>query len=198
MKKILILLAHPSFHKSVINKALIENVRSLSNVTVHELYEEYPDFFIDIKVEQELLLAHDIIVWQHPLYWYSAPALLKEWMDLVLQHGFAYGRDGRQLEGKWLMSVVSTGGRKEVYCRGGSNRFTLNEFLAPFNQSAALCRMLYLPPFVTHGVHTMPKDELSEQALAYKNTLVALRDGKFGPEDFEDIKNINQLTASHV
>lgn len=198
MKKILVLLAHPAFRKSVVNKALIQNVRKLSNVTVHELYEEYPDFFIDIQAEQKLLLAHDIIVWHHPFYWYSAPALLKEWMDLVLQHGFAYGKEGRQLEGKWLMTAVSTGGKSDVYSHSGRNRFTMNEFLVPFRQAAELCRMVYLPPFVTHGAHTIGKAELDKQAMAYRNTLLALRDGNFSIEDFKGLKNINSLTASHV
>ena len=56
------------------------------------------NFFIDVHAEQKLLLDHDIIIWQHPFYWYSAPAIIKEWMDLVLEHGFAYGENGRSLE----------------------------------------------------------------------------------------------------
>ena len=198
MKKILVLFAHPAFQKSIINKALINGIKDLKGVTVRELYEEYPDFFIDVQAEQELLLKHDIIVWHHPFYWYSAPALLKEWMDLVLQHGFAYGRHGRALEGKWVMSAVSTGGRSEVYSKTGANRFTVNEFLAPFNQSATLCRMLYLPPFVTHGSHTISKEELNKQVIVYRNTITALRDEKFRAEDFQAIKNMNELIVTHA
>ncbi len=198
MKKILVLFAHPAFQKSIINKALINSIKDLDGVTVHELYEEYPDFFIDIQAEQELLLQHDIIVWHHPFYWYSAPAILKEWMDLVLQHGFAYGRDGRALEGKWVMSTVSTGGKAEVYSETGANRFTVNEFLAPFDQSATLCRMRYLPPFVTHGAHTITKESVSQQAQQYKETILGLRDGKITVKDFANIKNMNQLTVTHA
>ena len=119
MKKILILFAHPAFQKSLINKTLIEAIKNLEGVTINNLYEKYPDFFIDVPVEQKLLTEHDIIIWHHPFYWYSAPALIKEWMDLVLQHGFAYGTHGRALEGKWAMSCISTGGRKEVYSADG-------------------------------------------------------------------------------
>lgn len=198
MKKILVLFAHPAFQKSIINKALINSIRDLHGVTIRELYEEYPDFFIDLDVEQKLLLEHDVIVWHHPFYWYSAPALLKEWMDLVLQHGFAYGQDGRALEGKWLMSAVSTGGKAEVYSKTGANRYTVNEFLAPYDQTATLCRMHYLPPFVTHGSHTIISETLKKQATAYRETLKALRDEKFVLADFANKKNMNQLIATHA
>ena len=64
----------------------------MEGVRLHDLYEAYPDFLIDVEAEQALLLEHDVIVFQHPVYWYSSPAILKEWQDLVLEHGFAYGR----------------------------------------------------------------------------------------------------------
>lgn len=193
MKKILILFAHPAFQKSLINKTLINGVKNLEGVTINDLYEKYPDFFIDVEAEQKLLIQHDIIVWHHPFYWYSAPAILKEWMDLVLQHGFAYGKHGRALEGKWVMSAISTGGGSKVYSKTGSNHFTVNEFLAPFNQSATLCRMHYLPPFVTHGAHTITNKELDEQVENYKNVLSLLRDEKLVKRDFENIQYMNQI-----
>ena len=74
---------------------------------MHDLYEAYPDFDIDVRREQELLAAHEVIVLQHPFYWYSAPALLKEWQDLVLEHGWAYGSGGTALRGKALLSAPS-------------------------------------------------------------------------------------------
>jgi len=198
MKKILILFAHPAFHKSMINNALIGAVRGLENVTINELYENYPDFFIDVEKEKKLLMEHDIIVWHHPFYWYSAPAILKEWMDLVLQHGFAYGRTGRALHGKWVMSAVSTGGRQEVYTETGSHHYSVNEFLIPFKQSATLCRMRYLPPFVTHGAHTITSAELNRQAARYRKVITGLRDEKYHENDFENIEYFNHLTTSNA
>lgn len=198
MKKILILFAHPAFQKSVINSALLDAVRGIKNVTVNELYENYPDFFIDIEKEKKLLVEHDVIVWHHPFYWYSAPAILKEWMDLVLQHGFAYGRTGFALQGKWVMSAISTGGRQEVYTETGSHHYSVNEFLIPFKQSATLCRMRYLPPFVTHGAHTIAASEIKNQAALYRQVITGLRDGKFNEEDFDNIEYFNQLTISNV
>ncbi|SHF31910.1 Kef-type potassium/proton antiporter accessory protein, CPA2 family [Mariniphaga anaerophila] len=175
MNRILVEFAHPAIQKSRINRRLIQAVKELENVTLNDLYEKYPDFFIDVKKEQQLLLEHDIIVWHHPFYWYSAPALLKEWMDLVLVHGWAYGEHGRMLEGKTVLSVISTGGRLEVYSKEGRNRFSIQEFLVPFKQSANLCRMEYLPPFVVHGAHTISDNEISEYAENYKKALTMLR-----------------------
>lgn len=174
MKKILILFAHPAFHKSRINKQLLEAVSDLEGVTINNLYENYPDFFINVKREQYLLRSHDVIIWHHPFYWYSAPAIIKEWMDLVLEHGFAYGADGHALDGKKAMSVISTGGKKEVYTEEGRNQFTINQFLAPYNQTANLCRMTYLPPLVLHGSHTILQEEIKKHAKAYRYILKAL------------------------
>lgn len=193
MKKILILFAHPAFNKSRINKTLIQAVQNMEGVTINNLYENYPDFFIDVKAEQKLLLEHDIIVWHHPFYWYSAPAILKEWMDLVLEHGFAYGAKGRALEGKQAMSVISTGGSKEVYSSTGSNHYTVNQFLAPFNQSATLCRMHYLPPFVIHTSHTISEQELKKHGSDYMKIIAALRDEKYQESKFDNVEYINDI-----
>ena len=193
MKKILILFAHPAFQKSLINKTLIKAIKDLEGVTINNLYEKYPDFFIDVPVEQKLLTEHDIIIWHHPFYWYSAPALIKEWMDLVLQHGFAYGTHGRALEGKWAMSCISTGGRKEVYRADGKNRYTINQFLAPFIQSASLCRMTNLPPFVVHGSHTLNGDQIKKYADDYKSVIKLLRDNKIETERLNSMEYMNEI-----
>ncbi|HDR52837.1 MAG TPA: NAD(P)H oxidoreductase [Mariniphaga anaerophila] len=179
MNRILIEFAHPAIQKSRINRQLIEMVKNLDYVTVNDLYENYPDFFIDVKKEQQLLLNHDIIIWHHPFYWYSAPAILIEWMDLVLEHSWAYGEEGRMLEGKKVMSVITTGGRREVYSKEGRNHHTINEFLVPFKQSVKLCRMEYLPPYVVHGTHTIKNSEIKAYALQYKKVLNMLGGGEF-------------------
>jgi len=105
--RVLILFAHPALEKSRVNRRLIAAVQDLENVTINDLYEQYPDFYIRVKREQELLLSHDVIVFQHPFYWYSCPALVKQWEDLVLQYGFAYGKEGTKLEGKWVLTAIT-------------------------------------------------------------------------------------------
>lgn len=175
--QILILFAHPALEKSRVNRHLIQAVRGLDAVTVHDLYETYPDFHINVKAEQDLLLAHDIVVFHHPFYWYSSPALLKEWLDLVLEHGFAYGQGGTALHGKKCLTALTTGGDKEAYCQKGYNHFTVRELLVPFEQTARLCGMEYLPPFVVQGTHRLQeRHQIDQHAEAYRATMMALRD----------------------
>jgi glutathione-regulated potassium-efflux system ancillary protein KefG len=151
MKKILIILAHPTFGRSRGNKALVDAVRDLSSVTIHNLYESYPNWSIDSEHEQQLLKQHDLIIFQHPLHWYSVPPLLKKWMDDVLTYGFAYGETGIALKGKELMPVITTGGLKEMYVAGGAINFTIGEFLRPVQQTAVYCGMSYKTPFIVFG-----------------------------------------------
>ncbi len=198
MKRILILFAHPAYHKSRINKKLIEAVENIDGITITHLYEKYPDFFIDVKKEQQLLKAHEIIVWHHPFYWYSAPALIKEWMDLVLEHGYAYGKHGNALAGKLVFSVISSGGKKEVYSKDGRNHYTINQFLVPFRQSANLCQMQYLPPFVVHGSHTISQEQLQEYTQKYRELLLGLRDEKINLNELCSKEYANDLNSKNV
>lgn len=174
--KILILFAHPALQRSRVNKQLISRVRDLDGIVFHDLYETYPDFHIQVRKEQALLQENDIIVFQHPLFWFNMPALLKEWQDLVLEHKWAYGKEGVALRGKKLLSVISTGGRESLFRKDGFNRFTMKEFLAPVDQLAYLCGMEYLPPFVVHGTHGLTDSEIAGHAEDYRTLLSALRD----------------------
>jgi glutathione-regulated potassium-efflux system ancillary protein KefG len=180
-----------------VNRALVDAAREIEGVTVHDLYEHYPEFDIDVATEQQLLLEHEVIVMQHPFFWYSVPAILKEWMDLVLEHGWAYGSQGTQLQGKWMMSAVSTGGGEAAYTRAGVNRFTVREFLRPIEQTARLCRMHYLPPFLVQGTHRLTEKEILAHATDYRRVLESLRDGRIEAERIEDLDSINgDLEAS--
>lgn len=161
--RILVLFAHPALQKSRINVRLLAAARAVEGITFNDLYEEYPTFQIDVAREQKLLLDHDIIVFQHPFYSYSCPALLKEWLDLVLEHGFAYGHGGDKLHGKRALSAVTTGGPEAAYSPAGMNHFTLDQLLAPFEQTARLCGMSWLPPFAVHGAHRLTDPNAVEQ-----------------------------------
>ncbi|MFD2570445.1 NAD(P)H-dependent oxidoreductase [Spirosoma soli] len=174
MANVLIQFAHPVLSKSRVHKTLLNQCSNLTNVTINDLYERYPDLYIDIEREQRLLLKHDIIIFQHPFYWYSSPAIVKQWFDLVLEHNWAYGSKGNALVGKKMMSVISCGGSREAYSPEGSNRYTVNQFLAPFDQTATLCKMTYLPPFVIHRTHRLAQTQLDEYGQQYRTMLLAL------------------------
>ena len=172
MEKTLILFAHPALEKSKVNRALKRGVEDLEGVSFHDLYELYPDYHIDIKAEQQLLLEHSHIVWQHPLYWYSVPPLLKEWFDVVLQHGWAYGSQAKALDGKKVTSVITTGGSKEAYCPQGYNYYPVEEFLRPLERTAALCHMDYQKPLIYYGAFELEGEMLSKAVDSYQNYLL--------------------------
>ena len=193
MASVLIQFAHPALEKSRVNQRLIETVSDLPLVTVNDLYELYPDFDIDIDREQDLLLRHDYILLQHPMYWYSAPAILKQWIDLTLEHGWAYGRQGNALAGKKMMNVLTTGGRQEAYQEAGYNRFTVRQFLAPFEQTAQLCKMTYLPPFVVHGTHRITEEGIVESLQQYRTLLERLTANEIDPNHAIQFAYANDL-----
>jgi glutathione-regulated potassium-efflux system ancillary protein KefG len=191
---ILIQFAHPALRKSRTNRYLLEAVQNLENVTINDLYEEYPDFDIDVRREQDLLLAHEIIVFQHPMYWYSTPALLKQWLDLVLEYGFAYGRGGTRLHGKGFLTATTLGGPEDAYRRDGYNYYHLRELLAPIEQTAKLCGMNYLPPFVIFDTLKIPTEEESlSRARTYRRLLEQLRDNGFEAGLLKSVNYINEL-----
>lgn len=177
-KSVLVIFAHPAFQKSRVNRALVEAARSVHGVTVHDLYETYPDFLIDVAEEQRFLECHQHVVLQHPFFWYSSPAIIKEWLDLVLTYGWAFGQDGAALAGKTLAHAISTGGPAEAYQRGGYNHFTLRELLAPFEQTARLCGMHYAEAFTVQDTNGISVTDLATHSARYTDWLEALRDGK--------------------
>ncbi|MAR01161.1 MAG: potassium transporter KefG [Oceanospirillaceae bacterium] len=194
--RILVLFAHPSQHRSEVNLPLFHLCQSLQGVTAVDLYQEYPTFDIDVDREQQRLLEHDIIVFLFPLYWYSTPAILKEWQDLVLEYGFAYGHDGSALHGKTFFCAVSAGGPLEAYSQQGFNHATLREILRPLEQTAALTGMRYLPPFALFAARTATQDGRSHQHLQdWQQVLLALQDGSLDLSGADKTATLNDLMA---
>ncbi len=191
-REILILFAHPAIRRSRVNRRLVAAARSVVGVTVHDLYEAYPDLDIDVPREQELLSEHSVVVFQHPFYWYSTPPIFKEWQDLVLEHGWAYGHEGRALHGKTLLNAITAGGGEEAYRQSGSNSYTVRQLLAPIEQTARLCGMDYLPPFVVHGTHSLGAAEIDRHAADYRRTVEALRDDLFDVDTARSWSRLNR------
>lgn len=94
MARLLVYYAHPGHRHSQVNRHMARAAERVAGITFVDLYAEYPRFDIDVEREQQRLLDHDVILFQFPVFWYSTPSLLKEWQDLVLEHGFAYGAGG--------------------------------------------------------------------------------------------------------
>lgn len=191
-RRILILFAHPSLDRSEVNHPMAEAVRDLDDITLVDLYAEYPDFQIDIDREQQRLLEHDVIVFQHPLYWYSTPAILKEWQDLVLEHDFAYGSRGTALHGKIFFNALTAGGKEGAYRAEGFNHFTIRELLHPLEQMALLCGMTYLPAFALFDARSAVKEgRISQHVADWTRVLEALRDGRLDIDTAEGLPRLN-------
>jgi putative NADPH-quinone reductase len=178
-RRIQVLYAHPSPRRSEVNAPLAAAAAAVDGVTVKDLYAEYPDFHIDVDREQADLLAHDVLVFLHPLYWYSTPAILKEWQDLVLEHGFAYGSGGTALHGKLFFDALTAGGPESAYCAAGYNHFPIGDLLHPLEQTASLCGMVWLPPFALFAARRAVEEGRLEQHVDdWVRVLEALRDDR--------------------
>ena len=191
-RKILVLFAHPSVERSEANLPLAQAADRTEGITLIDLYAEYPTFVIDVDREQERLLAHDVVVFLHPLYWYSTPSILKEWQDLVLEHDFAYGSKGTALHGKIFFSAITAGGTETAYCEEGYNHFTIRQLFQPLEQMAMLCGMIYLPPFALFGARTAVEEGRIQGHVAdWVRVLKALRDNRMDIEAARELSKLN-------
>ena len=193
MNNILIIFGHPAFRRSKINAALRRAVEDLDGITFHDLYARYPDFLIDVPHEQRLCERHDMIVFQHPFYWYSTPSIIKEWFDLVLEHAWAYGSTGTALAGKITFQALTAGGDHTNYRADGINLFSIRELTTPHRATANLCGMDWLPPFAILGIHQgLPENDLFRHAEDYRKTLLALRDNRLALSRARNCELLNQ------
>ena len=168
---LLLIFAHPYPDRSRANMALVEAVRGLAGVEVRSLYDLYPGFDIDVQAEQHALTRAKVVIWQHPIYWYAPPGLLKHWFDKVLLRGWAYGDGGDALRGKRCLWVTTTGGEPSAYGPGGMHRLPFPEFIPPVEQTARFCQMTWEPPIIVQGSHRLSDEDLRELGRQYRSRL---------------------------
>jgi glutathione-regulated potassium-efflux system ancillary protein KefG len=196
MPRVLVLFAHPALEKSRVHDRLVAEMPVHADLTFHDLYEAYPRMDIDVEHEQGLLTAHDTVVLQFPFYWYSTPPLLKQWQDLVLAHGWAYGSEGTALKDKAFTCVVSTGGRASAYTPGGYNRHTVRQLMAPLEQTARLCGMRFIPPYVVFGTHSMNRSDIEDAAVGYRSLLEGLLEERIAEAEVDALDDLNSVVSS--
>ena len=179
-----VLAAHPAWRDSRVNFSLMNAAVALPRVRVQDLYSSYPDYAIDVHAEQVALARAQLVVLLHPIQWYSMPALQKLWMDDVLTYGWAYGDgrnndgtvSGRALAGKDLWLVATTGGPDSSYHPEGYNRYFFDAFLPPYEQTAAVCGMRFLPPLILHGAHDQSPEALAAHVQTFSDRLQSYPD----------------------
>lgn len=164
----LVILAHPQPEHSRVARALADAARALGpDVAVRDLYALYPDYAVDTAAEQAALAGVRLLVWLHPMHWYGMPPLMKLWLDEVFAFGWAYGPGGRALAGGDLWLATSTGGSAASYHPQGHNRHFFDAFLPPYEQTAALAGLRFLPPLVLHGAHRASDAEVAAHAQRF-------------------------------
>jgi glutathione-regulated potassium-efflux system ancillary protein KefF len=190
-KTTLVLAAHPNWRDSHVNRRLFEAARGLPDVQVQDLYGLYPDFDIDVPAEQAAAEQARLIVLLHPIQWYSMPPLQKLWFDEVLAYGWAYGHLGTALQGKDLWLVATTGGPESSYHPQSYNRYFFDAFMPPYEQTAALCGMRFLPPLVLHGARRAGEDAIAQHAAVFEQRLRSY-------PDWPEIEDLPQCPACDV
>jgi len=172
MVQTLVIIAHPNLEHSRINAVWAEAARACGSVTVRDLYADYPDGQIDGAHERAMLEAHDRIVLQFPLTWYSCPPLLSDWQIAILKRGWAYGHGGRALRQKTFGIAFSTGSNGRDYTPEGRYGRTLDEITTPFELLAIHTGMHYLPAFTLTGVREKEDSDVAHSARAYIDHLL--------------------------
>lgn len=169
---IVVIHAHPYPRRSRACAAMLAAIRDLPDLEVRSLYELYPDFDVDVAAEQAALARARLVVWLHPLYWYTAPGLMKHWLDVVLTGGWAHGRSGAALAGKDCL-WVTTAGDVAAFTAEGRHHHSFSDFVPVLDQTARYCRMNWLPPFVVYGAHEITDDALREAGVELRARLEA-------------------------
>lgn len=124
-------------------------------------------FSPDILGEIQKIRAADLVLFIFPIWWFSAPAILKGWFDRVLAMGVTWdgGRiyDKGMLRGKQAMVIAAAGGPTEYYKKDGRHRATVNEILHPINHGTlAFCGFDVHEPFVVLNVLGTASDALDK------------------------------------
>ena len=179
--RLLVLYAHSAPHLSRVNRRLADAARTIDGVYLHDLYETYPDFYIDVAREQALVAQADVLVFLHPIQWYSMPALMKEWVDVVLHEGWAYGGESTAARGKGYWLVATTGGAAEEFAAGARHGRPFGDYLAPFEQTAALCGMDWIAPHILHAAHAVDAGTVDAHVGAFSARLQRLADATAVP-----------------
>ena len=168
---VLVIYSHTYHSQSHAGKAILEVLEAQPGITVRKLEELYPDNRpIDIAAEQAALVAADVIVFQHPLFWFATPALMKRYIDEVFQYGFAYGTGGDKLKGKKFIHSYTTGSGAATY--EGTEFDTA--LVAPLKCTAAYTQMDYVGAFPLYGQLSLTNPNIAQEAREHAEKLVSL------------------------
>ena len=167
--KVLVIYSHTYPEISTAGNAILEVFKATPNFEVRDLDALYPDLSkIDVAAEQKALVEADVIIFQHPIFWFNVPSALKRWMDEVLQHGFAFGPGGDKLHGKKFIHSFTTGAGADLYA--GELGTALSDSVCA---SVNYCGMEYVQAFLLYGQSTLTNPNVAQEAKAHAEEVVA-------------------------
>lgn len=164
----LVLVSHPQLADSTSQQFLKASLPTDETVTWEHIEGQTE---LDIAREQAQLQQADRIIFQFPLYWYAAPAGLKQWEDTVLTRTFVYGDHRYPLAGKEVGVVVTTGMPAKAFQRGGAEEITLDAALAPLAAVAQRAKMTWLPTFPIYQFAYLTEAEKLQLVVDYQRYL---------------------------
>ena len=134
----------------------------------------------DIRQELDKLLWADLLILNFPIFWFSAPAMLKGWIDRVLVSGICYGGkrfyDQGGLSGKKALVTVTLGGREHMFGDGAIHG-PLEDMLRPILRGTlAYVGFDVLEPFVAWHVPYISDEARKEFLVSYQQRLEHLSD----------------------
>ncbi|MFF1397500.1 NAD(P)H-dependent oxidoreductase [Streptomyces sp. NPDC058287] len=134
----------------------------------------------DIAAEQEKVRWSDAVVLQFPMWWFSAPAILKGWIDRVFTSGFAYGPavpppyGESSLPGRRALVSVTVGARESAFSDRGIHG-SLADVLHPIQHGLFwFTGMNPLEPFAVYGANELPDDRFVTARTEYARRLDTL------------------------
>ena len=171
MSKVLVISGHPDYKSSVANRAILDEFhRLVPQAEIVYLDAIYPDRNIDVETEKRRLVEADTIVFEFPMWWYSAPSLMRRYFETVLTHGFAFGYGGTALKGKRVVFSFTAGASAEAYTPEGYQHYTIDAFLPQFRALASLCLLDYAGEVISLGMTLHNPEDEKETADFYAKT----------------------------
>ncbi|KRL55546.1 hypothetical protein FC70_GL001147 [Paucilactobacillus oligofermentans DSM 15707 = LMG 22743] len=180
------IVAHPEIDNSTTQQFFKEGLAGFDNYEWHEIKQEF-----EVASERLLLIKADRIVFQFPLYWYSAPAILKQWLDEV------FSVNQLDLSGKELGLVVSTGSPSKDFQAGGTEKYAMSEVLRPYEMLANRMGMKYLTPVVIHQFAYLKETDKQQLLVRYQQYVTNEQFASFNGQVNWFVKGLNERVADN-
>ncbi|KAJ8335546.1 hypothetical protein SKAU_G00388880 [Synaphobranchus kaupii] len=148
----------------------------------------------DITEEHRKVEEAELIIFQFPMYWFSAPAILKGWLDRVLTQGFAFSLEKMYNNGifkdKKAMLSFSTGAPESMFLPDGING-DMNVTLWPLQNGVLhFCGFQVLAPQIFWAPAHCPPQVRTAMLGGWRSRLSGLWEETpltFAPSEFFDV-----------